>query len=490
MATTLDKWKAARRAAVPLVVIHTPDPNATILEILRETEKAPINRWDCITGVQPINQPARKLASWSSGGFETINPVQAIMAADERMPEMSILFMCNLHAFISSGDASAMEVIQALQNARDRMKNNKRTIAILCPSLTLPEELKHDAVVIREPLPNEQQIEEIAKVTLDAFPTFTAGGKIAGIVDATAGLSAFEAEQAIAMSVTPDGIDSEMLWENKRAAIEAAPGLKVWRGKEGFGSIGGYSAIKGFLQKLFSGSLKPRVIVFIDEIEKQLAGLAGDSSGVTQDQLGEILTFMEDERCSGILLLGPAGTGKSNISKAAGNEAGVPVIALNLGAMKHEHVGQSEARIRGALDVIRAIGQDKILFVATCNSVAVLPPELRRRFRLGSFFMDLPNKEERSAIWRLYGGSAKGIQEDGWTGAEIKQCCEYAQAFGCSEKEAAKYIVPVSVSAADVVKGLRQQASGRFLSASYPGLYQEKAASESVNGRSLSLGED
>ena len=31
-----------------------------------------------------------------------------------------------------------------------------------------------------------------------------------------------------------------------------------------------------------------------------------------------------------------------------------------------------------------------------------LPPELRRRFTLGTFFFDLPLREERKAIWDIY----------------------------------------------------------------------------------------
>ncbi len=38
--------------------------------------------------------------------------------------------------------------------------------------------------------------------------------------------------------------------------------------------------------------------------------------------------------------------------------------------------------------------------------------------------------------------------------------------------QAAKYIVPVSRSTAEQVKALRQMASGKFISASTPGVYQ------------------
>ncbi|MGB7590439.1 MAG: hypothetical protein WBO19_04275, partial [Terriglobia bacterium] len=44
---------------------------------------------------------------------------------------------------------------------------------------------------------------------------------------------------------------------------------------------------------------------------------------------------------------------------------------------------------------IDAVSQGRMLFIATCNSIASLPPELRRRFTLGTFFFDLPTVDER-----------------------------------------------------------------------------------------------
>jgi hypothetical protein len=44
---------------------------------------------------------------------------------------------------------------------------------------------------------------------------------------------------------------------------------------------------------------------------------------------------------------------------------------------------------------VDAVAQEgRMLFIATCNSIASLPPELRRRFTLGTFFFDLPTALE------------------------------------------------------------------------------------------------
>ena len=170
------------------------------------------------------------------------------------------------------------------------------------------------------------------------------------------------------------------------------------------------------------------------------------------------------------------GAAKSAIGKATGNTAGVPTIAFDLSAMQDSLVGASGERLRAALQVVDAVSQGRSLWIATCNSITSLPPELRRRFTLGTFFFDLPDREERNAIWKLYLSKyrveGEGPPDEGWTGAEIKECCRKAARLRISLQEAASYVVPVWRSAAEQIRTLRQQASGRFLNASKPGVYE------------------
>jgi SpoVK/Ycf46/Vps4 family AAA+-type ATPase len=139
--------------------------------------------------------------------------------------------------------------------------------------------------------------------------------------------------------------------------------------------------------------------------------------------------------------------------------------------------------------VVEAVSQGRALFIATCNSIASLPPELRRRFTLGTFFFDLPSAAERELIWHIYekkyGVSGERPEDEGWTGAEIKECCRKAGRLKMPLRQAAQYTVPISKSAAEQVKSLRQQASGKFISASNAGLYRyEETTSISAAGAS------
>jgi hypothetical protein len=82
---------------------------------------------------------------------------------------------------------------------------------------------------------------------------------------------------------------------------------------------------------------------------------------------------------------------------------------------------------------------------------------------------DLPGE----VIARVESSSTASI-DAGWTGAEIKQCCDIALALDCTLKEASGFVVPVSRSAADQLERLRKAAEGRFLSASRLGVYSRE----------------
>jgi SpoVK/Ycf46/Vps4 family AAA+-type ATPase len=177
------------------------------------------------------------------------------------------------------------------------------------------------------------------------------------------------------------------------------------------------------------------------------------------------------------------------ISKAAGNTGGIPTIGFDLSAMKNGIVGSSGERLRTALSIIDAVSGGRSLWLATCNSIASLPPELRRRFTLGTFFFDLPSPEEREAIWAIYtakyqvGGPRP--QDDNWTGAEVKECCRKAYRLRMSLEESAAYIVPVARSASDQIESLRQQSSGKYISASHLGVYEYNKITAVPRGRAL-----
>ncbi len=505
----LAQFRAARRVSTPLVAISTPDPAATMASLAGAVgangTAVPLLRWDIARGAQGLNEAGVAAESLLRGddpfGGATLADVLGNAA---RLPNKAILFILSAHRFLDSP-----LTCQAIWNLRDEFKHGFRTLVLLGPSFQLPADLKHDVLLLYEPLPDEEQLTGIVRRAYEAVELGEADEEtMSRAVAATCGLAAFPAEQIVAMSLTRDGLDVPALWERKRSLIDATPGLSVYRGRETFADIGGAANVKSFLGRVLVGKNAPRAIVFMDEIEKQFAGLggqggAGDSSGTTQDQLNCLLQHMQDKDARGFLFIGPPGAAKSAIAKAAGNEGGIPTIQLDLGDLKGSLVGESEAKMRDALKVVDTVSSGKTLFIATCNSIAVLPPELRRRFKRGTFFFDLPTPEERRAIWKLYlakfdigcgvswGAASTATNDEGWTGAEIQTCCELADELGMTLGEAAAFIVPVARSASETIEALRQSASGKFLSASAPGTYRFErggaANSSASRGRSIQL---
>jgi hypothetical protein len=483
----LKQFKAARRVSTPLIAIGTPDPAATIGLILKafNGEAPAVIQWDIVRGLTPCNPQGQDAISLMSDSPDMENNPTEMLSKAVKLPAGTCLFMHASHRWLKEAG-----VAQACWNLRDLFKQDRRTLVLLAPAggLQLPGELTQDVLSLDEPLPSLPELEGIVKEQHEsAGLQAPAASALSKAVDALAGLAAFPAEQVTAMSLTPKGLDLEALWERKRGMIEQTPGLSVWRGGETFDGIGGCDNAKAFMLRVLAGAEPPRGIVFIDEIEKAFAGTGSDLSGTTTEMTGTMLSWMQDNEAKGAIFIGPPGAAKSAIAKATGNTAGVPTIAFDISGMKGSLVGESGANLRRSLKVVQAVTQGRALFIATCNSIGVLPPELRRRFTFGTFFFDLPSQDERDAIWKIYckkfkvGGETPN--DDSWTGAEIRNCCDLAYRLKCSLVEAATYIVPVAKSAADQIEKLRSQASGRFISASEPGIYRYEKTTPVTSGK-------
>ena len=495
----LEQFRRARIVGTPIIAIRTADPAATMRTLMcsQKNNGAPVSvdncpflHWDYVAGIRDVRASNKlgpsALSSLGENPAEIKDPVFALIAA-HNLPEYSVMFFANAHRIIGEQGVS-----QAIWNLRDKFKNSFRTLVMLCPTLNLPAEISQDVLMLDEPLPTSAELEAIVRDTFkSADLPIPVDGSIMKAVDAICGLAAFPAEQSCAMSITKDGMDLNALWERKRQVIEATPGLSVWRGGETFDDIGGCDNVKTFMRNLILGEEPPRAVVFQDEVEKSFAGSGTDLSGVTTEMEGMLLTWMEDHHAIGAVYLGPPGAAKSMVAKATGNTAGIPTIAFDLTSMKSSLVGDSTARLQQALKVVEAVSQGRALFLATANSIGALSPALRRRYSLGCFYFDLPSQAERNAIWQIYlkkyslpkqelpGGS-------GWTGAEIRNCCSLAWRLRIPLKEAATYIVPVAISDKARIEKLRQEASGRFISASYSGIYNQ-SLEENTSSRSISL---
>jgi hypothetical protein len=496
----IQSFKAARRVSTPIVAIETPDAAATIIMLRRAMpEKTPTLSWDCAKGLRGLNESGKHAANGL--GLDpnaSVNATETLLAL-EALPETAVVFFHNFH--LQMGDTP---VKQGLWNLRDLFKMDKRMVVLLGPAFSLPTELSGDVIVFSEELPTRAELGAIIdQQHKNAGLALPDEATKAAALDALVGLSHYTAEQVYAMALEKTGPNIPKCWERKIKAIEATPGMTVykpWANDTTLAELKGLDNVVTFAQEAIDIDLF-NVIVFLDEMDKTLSSGMSDYSGdgnVGKDQVERLLTYINDTKSPGWLLAGIAGSGKTQLAKAMGAASGKPVIMLDLGGLKAKHVGESEANIRAALKVITATAEGKVLFVGTANKTTMFSPEMNRRFP-DQFFFDLPDAAARKAIWDVYIKKAKLTPaqaaipagfDTGWTGAEIQRACERAAKYSKTVVQAARFIIPQAESAKPVIAQMRASAAGKFLSASHEGKYrvpEETPASAVAKQRNIEM---
>lgn len=439
---------------------------------------------DVTRGLVAINEPGREALAKMIGDESPLtyaDPVQAIQAAQDRLPSKGVLVMV-------AGDRSLEEPQPAISAmlARDELAAKQCALIVLCSSYQPARELGSDALVLDDSPPDEDARRTLAQILCtDAGIELTASD-LSTAARYTRGLSPFAAQQTIALSLTKKGLDAGVLREVWRKAIDTVPGLRVQEDPQGAGldQIAGLANLKDHAQRLVSGKTVPDCVVWIDELEKVMAGsTGGDLSGSSQSVLGAILTEMEESKAEGMILQGPPGTGKSLAAATIGAAGGIPTIQLNPGRIKGSLVGQTEANAARAMSTLRAIG-GRCYWIATSNSLRNVPPELQRRFTDGIWMVDLPDAQERSALWAMYMkqynlGEQVPADDRGYTGADVRNVCRTAWRDDRSVLAVAAGYVPSSRAAKDMVEALSRKAAGTYVSASYPGAYSMPAEERS-----------
>jgi hypothetical protein len=481
MASLTEVMSDVRDSGAPLVAVETADQIAAVTAICAASNGAAKVLWDATRGVVGLNDAGKKFVA-ALGSAEEVkatstNPATALEIAD-KLPEDGFFFMLNAHRFVSDAFVSTGILVK-----REPYKTTGRTLVQLGPKFDLPAELRQDVMVIDDPLPDDAQLREVAVKLTTASGLAEPADRIERAVDAIRGLSPFAAEQVLAMSLRKKGIDLDALWARKKAQIEQTKGLSLQLRGPAFADIGGNAEIVRFARRMMTGKNPPRAVFLIDEIDKYMAGSTGQQAGsVDADYLGVLLREMENRGHDGAILLSPPGCGKTLFAIALAIEFGLPLVHFDFGAMKGKWMGDSETAVREAFKTGNGIANGRAFVVATCNRLDSLAPELRRRFTSGLWYFDLPDKVERGAIWLLQQKShglplvADITFDEGWTGAEIRNCCRIASRLEIPLKEAAGYVVPVTQSDPKSIESLRSLAEGRFLSANYPGTYSRTAA--------------
>ena len=404
-------------------------------------------------------------------------------------------------------------------------RGRAQSILVLSPTGEVPPELSGHATVLNWPLPDRTEIAGVIDAAINALPAdikeqaATPQAREQAI-DSAVGLTGEEAAGCIAKSIVQlKRIDAAHIAQEKKRLI-AKERVLEWHDPlpGGMDAVGGLHNLKVWL--------KERATAYSP---------AARDYGLPAPK--------------GILLVGIPGCGKSLTAKGVASTWGVPLLRMDLGALKSKYVGESESNLRKAFGVIEAIGRcvvwlDEIekalqgatsgsadggvsadalgatlnwmqersgeaFLIATSNDVTALPPEFLRKGRFDeNWYVDLPAEEEiveiiiatlrsfkRGALklnWRRLAQAWKGF-----TGAEIAALVPDAmyKAFNDGKREiteddlfqAGQRIVPMSKSAEKRISALRNWGKSNARSANSDGGWALEAAPAASNRFNVDL---
>jgi ATPase family associated with various cellular activities (AAA) len=519
------------RARNPIIWIQTTEEKRVEGYLAQAAGNAgyKAHSWDAAQGfTDPLTgKVATGLNAPPTGKADSGDALDAIKerTSEKGSPERAVWFLRDFAPWLEG--PIGMTTLRRLRNLVRLLPNIDRERAqcliVLSTSNKIPPELSAHAIVIEWPLPDRAEIGNILDVALKVIADDTKRlnacppERRETAIDAAVGLTGEEAAACYGKSlVLTKGIDPLLVSQEKKRVVTRS-GVLEWYDPipGGLDAVGGLDNLKDWL--------------------------VSHSCAYSPEARAYGLPFLK-----GIFVTGVSGCGKSLLAKATATSQGVPLLRLDLNALKGKFVGESEGNIRKALNIIEAVGRcvvwldevEKALqgatsgsadggvssdalgtiltwmqerkggafIIATSNDVTALPPEFYRAGRFdGLWFVDLPNDAEREAVCKAalaeYG--RKGLKIDtkavskatkDYTGSEIASLVPEAMfaAFVDGKRElttkdlivAASKIVPLGETAKPKIDALRLWAKGKARMATRQ---LAEVASNGGEGRALDL---
>ncbi|MGW1023469.1 AAA family ATPase [Streptomyces sp. NPDC002577] len=486
------------RARVPLLVLVTVEEQRAldVLDRVRTARDASgdLVSWD-IAG--EFRSAAKRTMPQAPVPEKALEKIAEMVKASPKRRDLYVLK--DFHEFWSKSPV----VRRKLRNLAHDLVFTGSSLVVTTPARDIPRELNDDAVVLDLPLPDAEAL----RAELDRMVTSTSGVRneltlqgMSRLAQAALGLTSTQARRAFAKAIVRDQVldekDIGAVLAEKKAVIRASQALEFTAPEETPDDIGGLDALKRWL------TLRERA--FGDEAAAY--GLPAPK---------------------GLALIGIPGTGKSLTAKMISGMWRLPLLRLDVGAVFGSLVGESEERIRQALNLAETVApcvlwvdelekslaaggssdsgtsqrvlgtvltwmQEKtkpVFVVATANDVSTLPPEMLRRGRFDEvFFLDLPTDAERREILTVHLRKRRrdparfdivrlARLSDGCVGAELEQAVVDAMYRAFAEErdittddvaEAIGRLVPLSRSQREAIENLRVWLrDGRAQSASF-----------------------
>ena len=446
--TALEEIEVLIRARYPILYIVSWEEQRVqdwLLEVAKKRGKR-VFEWSFSTGIVPAGTSIQTQRNRTSS---TKDPLAALDHVIDQV-EPAIYLFKDLHPFLTRNNFA---VIRRLKEIGIQLKNSYKTIVLISPTMELPPELEKEVTVLDFPLPEAkdisalldriiQEVKDQPNIKIDVAPEARER-----LLKAALGLTLAEAENVFAKILVNGGKlgeeDIQAVFSEKRQIIRKNGLLDYYETDARFEQVGGMDLLKDWLKK--------RALAFADKAR---------DFGLPPPK--------------GVFLLGVQGCGKSLCAKAVSGLWGMPLLRLDVGRMFGSLVGSSEENMRRAIQVAESIApvvlwideiekamagskssgntdsgttarvfstfltwlsekKSSVFVIATANSITELPPELLRKGRFDEiFFVDLPNDEERRAIFKIHLSTRKRVVDDfdvaalsreaaGFSGAEIEE---------------------------------------------------------------------
>ena len=245
----LAEYISACFSALWLQSFEHEDALREIAQLCRE-QNWRLATWDIEQGLQiPGQANGQPTDAGGSDPLAAIRSINALASPDSS----AILVLTNFHRYLASP-----EIVQALARQIAVGKANRTFLIVLSPLVSIPIELEKLFAVVEHELPHREQIEEIARGVATEDGELPDGPELDRVLDAAAGLTRYEAENAFALSlVRHRRIEPDSIWELKEGMLKKSGLLQLYRGGERFDKLGGLQGLKSVLPP-FHASPGPR----------------------------------------------------------------------------------------------------------------------------------------------------------------------------------------------------------------------------------------
>jgi len=479
------------KARYPIIYISTYEEER-VEYIIRYCIKKYVSRtyysWDFVEGYQ---------GNPNDVGFATKNPLEALDLIDKLTAETASIFVLkDYDNFLKD-----LSVTRKLKNLSRTLKTQPKNIIIVSSEVNIPDTLREHITVIDFPLPSYNEIYEELNRLMTSLQQDVASEVIHNLATACQGLSLERIRRVLSKVIAQYGeinlSSSILILEEKRQIIQQTQLLEFCTTDKKLSDLGGLDNFKDWIRLR--------------------------SEAFSQGALDYGLPYPK-----GLLLVGAQGTGKSIAAKIIAQEWNLPLLRLDFGRLFASLVGQSESRVRKMIQIAEALSPcvlwvdeiDKafagsqgsgdsgttsrvlatfitwlsektspVFVVSTANNIEYIPPEIIRKGRFDEvFFLGLPNKEEREAIYNVHLTKFRPNKKNNFqvsllselsadfSGAEIEQVVIESMRIGFSEKRefqtediltSIQNLIPLSRTKSKELKILQEWAeSGNVVNAS------------------------